>query len=789
MIRNYFLVAWRNMIRNKAFSGINILGLALGMTCSLLIMLWIQDERSVDGFHDNGRQLYQVYERDYFDGKVHASFPTQGLVAEELKKQIPEIQYSSSLEWNSTNTFEAQNKISKMSGSFAGADFFTMFSYPLLEGTPQTALNTLEGVAISRKMANLFFGSPEAAIGKTIRYENSDNFRVSAVFEDLPANSSQQFDFLRSWIAFKKENADWIDNWGNTDAPTFIQLRPDANLEKVRTEIKDFVYRYQQKSKGFRVELDLISYPEKYLHSTFKNGQIDGGRIEYIRLFSFVAVFILLIACINFMNLATARSTKRAKEVGVRKVVGAARPVLMAQFMGEAILLTFFSILLAILLTTLLLPAFNDLTGKQLSLPVRQPLFWTAMLGLLLIAGFVSGSYPAIFLSSLNPIRVLKGSLQFRGGATFFRKALVVFQFGLSIIFLVGMIVMYRQMDYIQRANMGFDRDNLLYMPLEGELSNKYELFKQEAESLPAIQQVSKIRQPPTSLYTHTGDVRWTGKAPDLVASFVQSDVGYDFVKTMKLKLVQGRDFSRDFPTDSAGFIVNEAAVKKMGYTDPIGKPVWRGRYEGKIIGVLQDFHFASLHQAIEPLIIQMNEDRHWGTLLVRLRAGRDKEGLAGLEKLCKELNPAFPFTYQFSDAEYNKAYRGEQLVSKLANYFAFLAIFISSLGLLGLAMFTAGQRTREIGVRKVLGANVPAIVALLSKDFLGLVLIAVVIASPLAWYIMYRWLLDFVYRTPISWWIFVVAGLSAVLIAFLTVSVQAIHSARANPVKSLRSE
>ena len=526
MIRNYFLVAWRNMIRNKAFSGINILGLALGMTCSLLIMLWIQDERSVDGFHDNGRQLYQVYERDYFDGKVDASFPTQGLVAEELKKQIPEIQYSSSLEWNSTNTFEAQNKISKMSGSFAGADFFTMFSYPLLEGTPQTALNTLEGVAISRKMANLFFGSPEAAIGKTIRYENSDNFRVSAVFEDLPANSSQQFDFLRSWIAFKKENADWIDNWGNTDAPTFIQLRPDANLEKVRTEIKDFVYRYQQKSKGFRVELDLISYPEKYLHSTFKNGQIDGGRIEYIRLFSFVAVFILLIACINFMNLATARSTKRAKEVGVRKVVGAARPVLMAQFMGEAILLTFFSILLAILLTTLLLPAFNDLTGKQLSLPVRQPLFWTAMLGLLLIAGFVSGSYPAIFLSSLNPIRVLKGSLQFRGGATFFRKALVVFQFGLSIIFLVGMIVMYRQMDYIQRANMGFDRDNLLYMPLEGELSNKYELFKQEAESLPAIQQVSKIRQPPTSLYTHTGDVRWTGKAPDLVASFVQSDVG-----------------------------------------------------------------------------------------------------------------------------------------------------------------------------------------------------------------------------------------------------------------------
>ncbi|HEV3414344.1 MAG TPA: ABC transporter permease [Puia sp.] len=789
MIRNYFLVAWRNMTRNKAFSAINILGLALGMTCSLLIMLWVQDERSVDGFHANGPQLYQVYERNYFDGKVEGNFPTQGLLAGELKRQIPEVQYASSLEWNTTNTFEAGKKIIKMSGSFAGADFFTMFSYPLIQGTAQTALNMPEGVAISRKMADLFFGSPESAMGKTIRYENSDNFRVSAVFEDLPANSSQQFDFLRSWIAFEKENDDWIHNWGNTDAPTFIQLHPDANLAKVKAEIKNFIYRYQQNSKGFRVELDLIPYPEKYLHSTFKNGQIDGGRVEYVRLFSLVAVFILLIACINFMNLATARSTKRAKEVGVRKVIGAARPVLMVQFMGEALLLTFFSILLAILLTTLLLPAFNDLTGKQLSLPVRQPLFWTAMLGLFLLAGFLSGSYPAIFLSSLNPIRVLKGSLRFSGGAAFFRKALVVFQFGLSIIFLVGMIVMYRQMDYIQRANMGFDRDNLLYMPLEGELANKYELFKQEAESMPAIQQVSKIRQPPTALYTHTGSIRWTGEAPNLVTSFVQSDVGYDFVKTMKLKLVQGRDFSRDFPTDSAGFIVNEAAVKKMGYTDPIGKPVWWGDHQGKIIGVLQDFHFASLHQTVEPLIIRINEDRQSGTLLVRLRPGRDKEGLAGLEQLCKELNPAFPFTYQFSDVEYNKAYRSEQLVSKLANYFAFLAIFISCLGLLGLAIFTAGQRTREIGVRKVLGANVPGIVTLLSKDFLGLVLIAIVVASPLAWLIMYRWLQDFAYRTPISWWIFVVAGFSAVMIALLTVSFQAIRAARANPVKSLRSE
>ena len=789
MIKNYLVVAWRNLVHNKAFSAINILGLALGMTCSLLILLWVHDERSVDGFHANGKQLYQIYERWYFDGKVTADYPTQGLLAGELKRVIPDIQYASSLEYCTTNTFEARNKISKLSGSFASADFFTMFSYPLLQGTPQTALNTLEGVAISRKMANLFFGSPTAAIGQTLRYENSQNFRVSAVFEDLPSNSSMQFDFLRSWKAFEVENDNWIHNWGNNDAPTYIQLRKDADTAKVRAEIRDFIYRYKEKSPSLRIELDMTPFPEKYLHSAFKNGFIDGGRIEYVRLFSVVAAFILLIACINFMNLTTARSTKRAKEVGVRKVIGAGRPTLLLQFMGEALLLTLFSIVLAIALSTLLLPAFNSLTGKQLSLPVRQPLFWLAMLGLLLIAGFVSGSYPAIFLSSLQPIRVLKGSLRFSGGATFFRKGLVVFQFTLSMMFLVGMIVIYRQMDYIQTKNLGYDRENLVYLPLEGDLAQKYALFKMEAEKSPGITSISKIRQAPTELHNHMGDLKWVEKDPNRVISFVSTDVGYDFVKTMKLELAEGRDFSRDFPTDSTGFIVNETALKIMGYRNGLGKTLWWGSHQGKIIGVLKDFHFASLHQAIEPLVIRLNEDRQWGTLLVRIDAGKDKEGLASLQKLCKELNPAFPFSYQFSDEEFNKLYSSEQLVSKLANYFAFLAIFISCLGLLGLAIFTAEQRTREIGIRKVLGANVTGIVSLLSKDFLGLVVIAIVIASPLAWYIMHGWLQDYAYKTPLHWWIFAVAALSAVVIAFVTVSFQAIKAAMANPVKSLRAE
>jgi len=777
------------MVRSKAFSTINILGLSLGMACSLLIMLWVQDERSVDGFHTNGKQLYQVYERMYYDGKIEADYPTQGLLAAELKRVIPEVQYASSLEWNTNDNFEADNKIGKMEGSFAGADFFTMFSYPLLQGTAPTALNNLDGIAISRKMAEYFFGSAEKAIGKTIRHENRDNLRITAVFDNLPFNSSRQFDFVRSWLAFEKENADWIHHWGNTDPPTFIQLRENADPARVEAKIKDFVYKYMEKPSGITIELALQPYREKYLHSVFKNGRIDGGRIEYVRLFSIIAVFILLIACINFMNLATARSARRAREVGVRKVVGAPRGSLMGQFMGEAMLLTFFSVIAAVFLATISMPFFNQLTGKQLSMPFDKPVFWLSLLGLLIIAGFVAGSYPALYLSSLNPIRVLKGRLTFTWRAIFFRKGLVVFQFTLSIILIAGMIVAYRQLNYIQTKNLGYDRENLVYLPMEGELSQKYALFKEEARKLPGILSVSKIRQAPTTLGNHTGDIKWIGKDPNLVASFAHTTVGYDFIKTMNLKLAEGRDFSTAFGTDSAAFIINETAVRKIGYKEPLGKTLMWGRREGKIIGIVKDFHYASLHQAIEPLIIRLDEARQWGTVLVRIHAAKVPKTLAELEKLSKSLNPKFPFTYQFSDEEYNKLYRSEQVVSRLANYFAFLAIFISCLGLFGLAAFTAEQRIKEIGIRKVLGATTTGIVSMLTKDFLKLVMIAIIVALPVAWYCMHQWLHSYEYRTDISWWIFVLAGLSALLIALVTISFQAIKAAVANPVKNLRTE
>jgi len=792
MIKNYFKIAWRNLARNKAFSIINISGLALGMACSLLIMLWVQDERSVDAFHTNGKYLFQVYERQHYDGKIEASYPTQGLLAEELKRVIPEVEYSTGYERasapGSLTTFEAANKINKLDGAFAGEDFFKMFSYPLLHGSAQSALAKQEAIAISREMAEEFFGSAKDAMGKTIRYENKEDLMVTAVFENLPANSSLHFDFLRSWIAYVKENT-WVHNWGNTSPITMIQLRKNANAAAVANKIKDFIYRYQAKDKSFITELALQPYTNKYLNSTFKNGWPDGGRIEYVKLFTIVAIFILLIACINFMNLATAPSAQRGKEIGVRKVMGAFRSSLIRQFISEAMLLTFLSAMIAVFLAALILPAFNGLTGKQLILPFSQPAFWVVLMALVFATGFVAGSYPAVFLSSLNPIRVLKGRMKFSRGAVVFRKSLVVFQFALCMVFIVSMVIIYRQMDYIQSKNLGYDRENLVYIPIEGDLVSKYELFKEQTKDIPGVLSVSKMRNSPTVIEHHTGSIDWEGKSSNVNVQFADAVVGYDFTKTLKLELKEGRDFSKEFGMDSTSFLLNETAVNKIGYKDPVGKPIKWGSHKGTIVGVLKDFHFGSLHQTIDPLIVRLDENWNWGTILVRIKAGLTKETIAGLEKLCKELNPKFPFSFQFSDEQYTRLYKSEQVVSKLSNIFAFLAIIISCLGLFGLATFTGSQRRKEIGVRKVLGASVSNIVALLSSNFLVPVAIAVLIAVPVSLYVMNKWLQDFAYKIEIEWWMFAFAVAIAFLVALITVSFQAIKSAIANPVKSLRTE
>ncbi len=789
MFKNYLITAFRHLRRNRFFSVLNISGLALGMACSLLILLWVMNEKGINTWHANVDRLYTLYEKQYHDGQVDGFYSTPGVLPDEIKKIIPEIEMSTGYAWTNLNTFQAGDKILKERGNNASPDFFDMFSFPLLEGTAKTALNSPVSIAISRKMAEDFFGDPKQAIGQTIRYENRSDLKVTAVFENLKDNTPDKFDFLINWELFLENNG-WAKEWGNNGPRTIVLLRKDADPVKVEAKIKKFLDNYNKdQSANFYIHLHMQRFSDMYLNSNFKNGQIVGGRIEYVRLFSIVAVFILLIACINFMNLTTARSVKRAKEIGIRKVAGAFRTTLIGQFISEAILITFLAVLIAFVLVLLLLPAFNNITGKQITLPLNEPVFWISLLSLTLITGIISGSYPALFLSAFQPIRVLKGTMKFSNGATWLRKGLVVFQFMLSIVLIIGTIIVSRQINYVQTLNLGYDRDNLVYIPLEGDLTGKYSLFKQEAIKLPGIKMVSRITQTPTDISNGTGGVEWEGKDPNSMPQFVQASVGYEFVKTLNLKMLQGRDFSNEFATDSSAYIVNEAALKIINYKDPIGKPLTFWQHKGVIIGVLKDFHFNSLHDEIRPIIFRLRENESWGSALVRIEAGKTAQVLAGLEKICKQLNPQFPFSHQFADEDYRNLYKSEQVVKKLSSCFAFLAILISCLGLLGLAMFTAEQRTKEFGVRKVLGASVGSLFNLLAKDFLILVTISFLIAAPLAWWASNNWLSNFAYQASIGWWIFGFAGILAILIALITVSFQAIKAAVANPVKSLRSE
>jgi ABC-type antimicrobial peptide transport system permease subunit len=489
------------------------------------------------------------------------------------------------------------------------------------------------------------------------------------------------------------------------------------------------------------------------------------------------------------MNLSTAQSARRSKEVGLRKVIGANRALLVFQFIGEACLLALISTIIALVTTSMLMPAFNYLTGKSIALPFDSALFWVKIVALSLLTGFIAGSYPALFLSSLQPARIFRGNSKLSWEGRFVRQGLVIFQFVLSMMLMIGMIVVYRQMNYIQSKNLGYDRENLVYIPVEGELINKYGVFKEEAMKLPGIMSISKMRNSPTLIYHHNGSISWPGMDPNLVVPFADEVVGYDFVKTMRLSIDQGRDFSQEFATDSNAFIINQMAATKMGMVDPVGKLITWGRETGKIIGVIKDFHFNSMHTAIEPLILRLKEDWPWGTILVRIESGKTKEAMTGLEKISKTLNPQFPFTYQFSDQEFAKLYSTEQVISRLANYFAILAIFISSLGLFGLAAHTASQKNKEIGIRKVLGASLPLIALMLSRQFLKLVIIAVVVAIPMAWWISNQWLQNFAYRINLDWWVFVLAAILTLTIAVLTVAYQCLKAGMINPVKTLRSE
>lgn len=820
MIKHYFIVAFRNVVRQKSFSAINIIGLALGMTCCLFILLWVQDEKAIDNFHVNGKRLFVLYQTTTSGGKINGVYSTPyqliyqslnikkreeaaAIGINEIKQTVPQVEKLTSyatgyeLPWGHSETFQVGEKKQKFDGSRAGKDFFNMLSYKLIAGDANAALQDISSIALSRKMAEFFFSSPQEAIGKSIRYENKFDFVVNAVFENITAQSSLKFDFLINWDSQMKQL-----EAASPNVLTVLQLNESADIAQVESKLNQFLQSRLNKDDPEKITVGLIPYGDRYLYSTFENGKPAEGRMIYVRIFTGVAVFILVIACINFMNLATARSIKRAKEVGVRKVVGSSRLTLVNQFFGESILLSSFALLISLVITQVLLTPFNALTGKEIASPISLPSYWIILIILAAVTGIVAGSYPALYLSALRPARILKGTLRFANSAIWFRKGLVVFQFTLSIALVIATIVVSNQTHFVQNTNLGYDRNNLVYLTIEGEINPKYALFKERAMKMPGIEMVDRSSEMPHAMgfvvdetdglkNTNTGNdaIQWEGKENNSIG-FKPASVGYDFIKIMNLKMAEGRDFSKSFATDSANaFMINEEAVRQMGMKNPIGKWISAWNKKGHIIGILKDYHTNTLREPIKPLIIDVKEYEYFGVVIVKLEQGKTKEGLASLETVCKEINPNYPFAFKFLDQEYDKLYRTEKVVTRLTNIFAILGIAISCLGLLGLVMFAAEQRTKEIGIRKVLGATVTNIINLLSKEFLSLVLFSFSIAAPLAGYFMNQWLQGFAYKIDLSWWIFVMAGASALLIALVTISVQAFQSAIMNPVKSLRSE
>ena len=816
LIKHYFKIALRHVWRHRSFSAINIVGLTLGLTCCMFIYVWVADEKSIDNFHEKGDRLYNVYMRTSSVGGVTGRYGAPllfqdkrlGVVIEDAAQSIPDVEAISLYHagytppWGKRETFKLGDKVYKFEGSRANENFLTMFSFPVIAGDASTALKPGNNVAISRKMSDMFFATPDAAIGQTLRYENKLDLQVTAVVEDLGPNTSMHFDFLASWELHATSQMDWA----SAVVQVTLLLKPGADPNEVARQLMVLATPRIEKNEGATTTIGLQPYSDQYLVANFIEGKPDGGRIEYVRIFSGVAVFILVIACLNFMNLATARSAKRAKEVGVRKVIGSSRGHLIGQFFGESLLLSFFALLISVVLIIVLLPAFNEYTGKHIVAPFDQLSTWIAVVGLAIVTGLVAGSYPALFMSSMKPVKVLKGVVSFTRGATWVRRGMAVFQFGLSILLLIATIVMSQQTSYMQNVNLGYNKENLLYLQTEGTLTkfDGYMAFKHAAEKMPGVLMVDKSSEAPHTMSflvdeddgvreTNQVDdsaIKWEGKEKGHKVGFKPTSVGFDFLELMDLHVVDGRGFSRDFPTDSAdAFMINEQAVKEMGVKDPIGKWISAWNKKGHIIGILKNYNINSLHEHIRPLIIDVKEYENFGVVLVRTEAGKTKEAIESLTEVYKAINPEYPFSVRFVEEDQNKMYQSEQTMTKLSNVFAVLAIIISCLGLLGLIMFSAEQRTREIGIRKAMGATVSSIVGLLSKDFVKIVLISFVIATPFAAWVMTQWLNGFAYKIELSWWIFASAGIAALLIALFTISFQAFQSARANPVDSLRSE
>jgi putative ABC transport system permease protein len=792
MLGNYLKTAWRSLLRGRSFSLINICGLAVGMAGATLILLWLFNEVSYDRFHVKADRIYQLYVKTDIPGEKHL---TLDIVSQPLgpaiKAKFPEVEsFARLIDVNHFLFTAADRSFTQLRGDFVDPDFLKLFSFPLVAGDRDQPLGSVNSIVVTEKLARKLFGETDV-VGKIIRLDSVDNFTITGVLKDLPSNTQFDFEYLLPWSYLKKLG--WNnDNWISNNSYTWVMLRPQTDLKTFNSKIANFT-----RVNTGRNDLWLhFAYPLRdwYLYSKFDDGVPVGGRIDTVNVFALIAVFILLIACINFMNLSTARSEKRAKEVGIRKVAGAGRGLLIGQFMAESLLTVVISGGLSLLLVQLLLPAFGRLVGTELGIPYGSPIFWLVAVGFLLFTSMLAGSYPAFYLSAFKPVGIFRKQFRRTRAILSPRRVLVVLQFTFAIVLIISTLIVREQLQYAEDRDTGYSRNNLIYVHFEGEIEKNYSLIRQELLQSRVAVDVSKNWEDMANGGSRTWGYRWPNEPPrDTTTGIGIYSTDADLVRTAGLHLIAGRDIDiYRYRTDSFAILLNETAVKWMGFKDPIGKILYNP-YENlrwHVVGVVRDFVYGTPYGEIPPVMIQGPASAVFTTMHVRFNpANSTAASLEKTQAIFRRYNATYPFDYHFVDQEYARKFEDEQRTKTMAGLFASLAIFISCLGLFGLSAYVAESRIKEIGVRKVLGASVLGIARLLSVDFMRLVGIAFAIAAPVAWYAMSRWLAGYAYRITMGWVIFALAGTLAAVIALLTVSFQAVKAATLNPVESLRSE
>lgn len=794
MLKNYFIIAWRNLIKNKVYSLINILGLAAGMAVAMLIALWIWDEVTYDTYHTNHKQLAQIMTTEFDNGEAETGNAIAIPVVPELRsKYASDFKNISLSSWNFGHILAVGDTKITGQGMWVESNFPSMFSLRMKKGSIN-ALNDPFSILLNTSLAKALFGNTDP-INKTVKLDNKEDYKVAGVFEDLPNNTTLHE--AKLFLPWKKyvTTENWLKSaqtqWNNHSFQAYAEVTNNSNIDAVSDKIKMASMVHKNAVTEGKEELVLHPMDKWRLYSEFKNGKADSGRIQFVHLFAIIGVFVLLLACINFMNLSTARSEKRAKEVGIRKTVGSLRSQLIGQFLSESVLVAFVSFLFSILLAELLLPLFNKLSDKGISLPWSSLVFWLLAIAFTFITGFISGSYPAFYLSKFEPIKVLKGTFRVGRFASLPRQVLVVVQFTFSIALIIGTIIVFKQIQFAKNRPVNYSREGLITIPMTTpDLYGHYDALRGDLLATGMVDNMAESSSPTTAVYANQIGFNWQGKDPNLLPVFGTIGVTQDFGKTIGWQIKEGRDFSKNFATDSAGMILNEAAVKLVAMkTDIVGKNIQFNDKNYSVVGVIKDMIMQSPYEPVTPTVFLY--DPNWVNIItVRIKPGAPAhDALAKIESVFKKYNPGSPFDYKFNDDDYAQKFADEQRIGNLASFFTLLAIFISCLGLFGLASFVAEQRKKEIGVRKVLGASTFNLWQMLSKEFALLVVISCLVAIPLAWYYLNNWLQQYQYKTDISWWVFVFSCFGALLVTVITVSFQAIKAAMSNPVKSLRTE